>query len=364
MSTVCLTMIVKDEAHVIERCLSAVRPFVDSWLIVDTGSSDGTQEVVRQLLDGVPGELVERPWRDFGHNRTEALELARSRADYSLIIDADEVFTAPEGFIWPDLTDDVYSLRHVVGSTTYWVQKLVANRLLWRYEGVLHEYLETPGGAAPTELRGPSIVGHYDGGRSQGLTTVQKYARDAETLEKAVAAEPDNTRYQYYLARSYRDSEQWGKALVAFRRRVTMGGFDEEIYDSLHTIGIMHEMIGSPPETVMAAYLAAYENRPTRAEPLCSLARYLRMQERYALAKMFASQAAAMTRPDDVLFVDDSVYEWRAADEFAVAAYWSGDYEASAKAGRELLASERVPVDERKRVQANLDFAETKLSQR
>lgn len=32
-----LCMIVKDEAHVIERCLTSVRPYVDAWLLVDTG---------------------------------------------------------------------------------------------------------------------------------------------------------------------------------------------------------------------------------------------------------------------------------------------------------------------------------------
>jgi glycosyltransferase involved in cell wall biosynthesis len=71
-------MIVKDEAHVIERCLRSVLPFVDWWVVADTGSSDGTQDLVRSTLAALPGELVERPWVDFGHNRQEVLELARS----------------------------------------------------------------------------------------------------------------------------------------------------------------------------------------------------------------------------------------------------------------------------------------------
>ena len=67
--TVCLNMIVKDEAHIIQRCLASVKPLIDSWLIVDTGSTDGTQTVIREILHDVPGEIVERPWVNFAHNR-------------------------------------------------------------------------------------------------------------------------------------------------------------------------------------------------------------------------------------------------------------------------------------------------------
>ena len=89
--TICLNMIVKNESHVIARCLSAARPLVDAWCIVDTGSSDGTQARVRELMVGLPGTLHERPWRDFGHNRSEALELARAQGcDNLLILDPDE----------------------------------------------------------------------------------------------------------------------------------------------------------------------------------------------------------------------------------------------------------------------------------
>ena len=79
----CLSMIVRNEAPVILRCLASVLPLIDSWAIVDTGSTDGTQILIRDRLKALPGELYERPWRDFASNRTEALDLARGRGDYA-----------------------------------------------------------------------------------------------------------------------------------------------------------------------------------------------------------------------------------------------------------------------------------------
>ena len=80
--TICLNMIIKDEAPVIRRCLESVKPFIDRWVIVDTGSTDNTRELVREIMAGLPGELHERPWKNFGHNRNEALSLAARSGDY------------------------------------------------------------------------------------------------------------------------------------------------------------------------------------------------------------------------------------------------------------------------------------------
>ena len=90
--TLCLNMIVRNEAHIVHEVLDAVGPYISSWVIVDTGSEDGTQDVIRGHMAslGIPGELYERPWRNFGHNRSEALKLAQGHADYIWVIDADD----------------------------------------------------------------------------------------------------------------------------------------------------------------------------------------------------------------------------------------------------------------------------------
>ena len=356
MSTVCLCMIVKNEAHIIRRCLDSVRPFIDHWLIVDTGSTDGTQNLIREHLRDLPGELFERPWKNFGHNRSEALELARDRADYFFVIDADEVLQLPPDYRRPPLHAESYTLDVEFGGINYGRVCLLRSQLPWRYVGVLHEY---PDCGHPVErplLAGPTVQVHTDGGRSQ-IDTATKYARDAEVLEGALGDEPDNARYVFYLAQSYRDSGQPEKALAAYERRAAMGGWVEEAWYSLYAAARLAETLGHSPENVTYRYLQAYQCRPQRAEALCALARYQRLLGQYALGRLFAERAMNTPMTDDILFVNRADYLWSAADEYAVSSYWTGDCEDSRRVCESLLAGAHLPAAERQRVEDNHRFA-------
>src|SRR5215468_4337198 len=132
---ICLSMIVKNESAVIERCLRSVKPFVNAWAISDTGSSDGTQEIVRRVMGDLPGELIERPWSDFATNRNHALELARRHGDYALIIDADDMLETDAGFTWGALDAPGYLVEFVYGKTRFRRTALARLDAGWRWEG-------------------------------------------------------------------------------------------------------------------------------------------------------------------------------------------------------------------------------------
>jgi hypothetical protein len=351
---ICLNMIVKNESKVIARCLASTRPFIDTWVIVDTGSTDGTQDIIRSCLPDLPGELYERPWRNFGANRTEALQFARDRADYTLIIDADEVLSAAPGFEPAQLELDAYQLRTELGELAYYRTQLVRSSLPWRYEAVLHEYLECDQPFTQGKLEGLVNRPSTDGARS---ADPQKYLKDAALLEEALKHEPKNTRYVFYLAQSYRDAGFAEAALKHYKRRVALGGWAEEVWYSMYQVARLSEVTEGPEQDVLAAYLGAYEFRPSRAEPLSSLARYFRLKSKFALSHLFARQAIALPLPDDLLFVDASVYAWRARDECSIAAYYLGKHEEALELTAALLADRRLPESERARVSANREFS-------
>src|SRR5262245_23912269 len=89
--TLCLCMMVCDESRVVGRSLRSVRAIIDYWVICDNGSADSTIVEILNTLSGIPGQLHRTAWVNFGHNRTRAIQLAKGKADYILIMDADMI---------------------------------------------------------------------------------------------------------------------------------------------------------------------------------------------------------------------------------------------------------------------------------
>lgn len=346
----CLNMIVKNEADVIERCLASVKPYIDSWCIVDTGSSDGTQAIIRNALSDLPGELHERPWKDFGHNRTEALELARDKAEYLLFIDADEVLV---GKALPALTAQAYAIPVRYGEFSYDRTCIVRTDLPWRWDGVLHEYLEVGQPFTKARIEDFEIVVRQDGARSKDP---EKFQKDAAILEHALRNDPNNARIVFYFAQSLRDAGDLRRAYECYERRSNMGGWDEEVWYAKYEMGRLTERMGDSPERVRSLYLDAFQFRPTRAEPLYELARYHRGRAEWALAYLFAKAAAAIPRPNDILFLDESVYRWRVLDELGIAGFWAGHKEDGRAALKRILLEDLAPRSERERMENNLWF--------
>ncbi|MEM2159468.1 MAG: glycosyltransferase family 2 protein [Candidatus Nitrosotenuis sp.] len=345
----------KNESAVIERCLNSLKSFIHHWVIVDTGSTDGTQDIIRRTLSSIPGELYERPWVNFGFNRTEALLLSKGKGDYVFVIDADEYLELPSNFN-ANLTADRYTLLVNFDGVSYHRACLLKNTIFWEYVGVLHEYVDAKIPFTETFLPGPTIIVKTDGFRSTSMSQQEKFAKDAEVLEQALVLEPNNSRYMFYLAQSYRDSYQFEKAREMYLKRVALGGWQEEVWFSMFQAAIIADYLGMPEAVVLNELLLAYNFRPWRAETLVELARICRNKSLYSLAFLFSKQAHIMKKPDDKLFVDDACYEWRALDEYALACYWTGNFQVSIAMCDKLLVRD-LPESERIRIKNNRQFA-------
>ena len=238
--TICLTMIVKNEAHLILECFRHLDKYIkfDYWAINDNGSTDGTQKLIKDYFaeKGIPGELDETPWRDFAFNRTRAFEVAYKKTDYAFVWDADDEIYGD--FKMPtDLTRDHYKfIFGNEGGTRYSRCQLFNNHKRWHYVGVLHEYP-----ACLEDAEQPiDILGDYyfiSGRRGDRSKNPNKYLNDAQILEKAFneayeKKDPIYNRYCFYTAQSYNSCNHHEKSIEYYKKVLDLDNWVQERYVS------------------------------------------------------------------------------------------------------------------------------------
>ena len=143
-----LCMIVKNEAEGLEKCLSTARPHVDEIVVIDTGSTDGTQDIARRYAD----VYEEIEWPDsFAAARNHSLELATR--DFIIILDGDEFLPDPLHWrrIRKALAENVACLRmpvrnllpegQLIAADRMWQERVFRNAPEIRYEGRVHNQL-------------------------------------------------------------------------------------------------------------------------------------------------------------------------------------------------------------------------------
>jgi glycosyltransferase involved in cell wall biosynthesis len=342
MPAICLNMIVRNEAAVIGRCLESVRPFISSWAISDTGSTDGTPEIIWASLAGIPGELSKHQWMDFSYNRNLALERAMGKADYILLIDADMVLnveTIANGHSLENLTEDAYFIRFS-GAMDYSVIRLISTKHRWEYKGAVHEYISSTSSSAPVILSGVSITHHED-----GSARADKFEREIRLLTAEFEKEPDNPRTVFYLAQSYRDAGKPHEAMQLYERRVGMRGWDEETWYSLYQLGRLQEAILGDFRIGYFTLLQAYQIRPTRLEPIYPIVRFFNEHKQYHLAYNLARLITEVGYPPDILFVERPIYEYLLAYEYAICCHQTGRTEESIRIIQLLELEGKIPLD-------------------
>jgi glycosyltransferase involved in cell wall biosynthesis len=359
-NTICLNMIVKNEKDVIKRSLSSVKNFIDYWVIVDTGSTDGTQKIIKEFMKDIPGELYEREWVDFAFNRNQALSLAKNKADYVLFLDADDQLVFEKDFKKPKLDLDFYLIKIKHGSLEHFRTHLVKNSLNWKWEGVIHEAITSSQSQTYGNILNVFNLISTDGARSKDP---HKFEKDALVLEKAISKDPDNRRYMFYLAQSYRDAGKYKLAIKNYEKRVAMGGWDQEIFWSLYQIAKMQQILQLDPSVFISSFFKAFVYRDSRVEPLYYVINYYRMHNNYSLGYYFAKLAVSIPYPKDILFVEDWIYKYGILLELSICAYWIEKYEESKAISEKILKISDLPQNVRTVVENNLKFAIQKIGQ-
>lgn len=354
----CLNMIVRNEEAILERCLWSHVGVIDCFVIHDTGSTDQTLSVIERfsLDSGIPGQVTHGRFHDFSQARNEALDAARKSDqdfDYLLLADADMQLQVTNPFWRDELVDDVHRLiqRTVAGGLEYEYTRLVLRSSPYRYVGLTHEFIST--GKTPSVVNGLMYLDHQS-----GSSRVEKHERDARLLEQAVAENPDESRWWFYLGNTYLEMGRLSDAMEAYRRRLDFPNFIDERFMSAYRLGLCLDGMGSHSEAYVHM-LGVFDEYPHRAESLWWCAQQAQNKGLHRLAHVLASRGKTIPRPPPALFVESSVYDWRLDDIIAVSLYWMGEYEQSIMLCQELL--DVVPDSQRPRIEANIQEGRDRL---
>jgi glycosyltransferase involved in cell wall biosynthesis len=329
---ICLNMIVKNESKIITRLLESVYKLIDSYIICDTGSTDDTKEIIETFLNerNIQGKIIHEPFQNFGYNRAFALKACENQpnADYILLLDADMRLQlngelTVEKFK-TSLKDDLYYIFQGNEFSYYKNVRIVKNNLTLSYWGVTHEYVSVPPNTNYKFTQfDKSIIFIYDVG--DGGSKTNKYERDIQLLTNGLIETPDNDRYLFYLANSYRDTHQYAQAIETYLRRIKVGGWFEEVWQCHYSIGRCAMAIGKP-ELAIYHWLQGYNVFPQRLENIYEIIHHYRNDCKYHLAYQYYCIADGERKGHnqslDFLFLEKDVYDWKLDYEMTIIAYY------------------------------------------
>lgn len=338
--SICLNMIVKNEAHIIEETLESIAPYITDYVIVDTGSTDNTITVISNYFNNkhIQGSIFVEEFRNFEYARSIALKHAvqTSKSEYIWIIDADDILCNTPVFPSP-MNLDCYLLQYGDGFT-YLRCQLFKNhtKYNWHYVGWVHEYPES-------DIKGKTegiITGCYVESRRLGdrSKNPNKYLSDALLLEESYRQNP-NSRDLFYCGNSYFDHVSMADtfkddstydnnaekyltlAKEKYEKRITINEFAEEKFYSYLRLGEAVEKLGMPWSEAEKVYLEGYNFFPARASEAIYriMMHYIRLED-WENAHKFGRMAINTPFPANCrLFIHKNIYEYSFSLEFAVA---------------------------------------------
>ena len=306
-------LIVRNEEGTLARCLSSIRDHVDEIVVVDTGSTDRTEQVAREFTD----RIFHCTWRrDFAQARQYAFD--RASGDWVFWLDADDVVVNANRIRHsvesaPAETKALY-WKYVVGrdefgnsTCEFWRERCVRNEGQFRWVGRVHEVL-VPRTACATARVDDVVVMHYrepkpDRPKSRNLDILHE-----EYLRSRRRPSP---RLLLCLANEYADAGETALAIEFLRKYTQISTWNDERYLALLKLARLLREKSQFGEAVDAA-LQAVKTMPFWANAYFSLAETYYFQRDWGRVAHWAEIGMRLSPPDTVCIVNprESQYDW------------------------------------------------------
>jgi predicted O-methyltransferase YrrM len=235
---ICFTMIVKNAGPLLAKVLTENLPIIDRWCILDTGSTDGTQDIIRSILKNKKGKLYEEPFVNFKVSRNRCLELAGNTCKFILMVDDTYILKGNLrkflNEVRGDQFSDSFSLLIQSDDTEYYSNRIIKTTTGLRYIHIIHEVITNENNKNVTI---PDRDAYIFDERAEYMETRTNNRKqfDLELLFKEVEEDPDDPRALYYIAQTYGCiGDELSKAkYFELRIRHPVEGYFQEKIDSL-----------------------------------------------------------------------------------------------------------------------------------
>jgi len=311
-----LCEIVGNESKIIERNVTSALPILDGISISYNGS-DNTHELIKAIGEKskLPVHLENYPWKNFEENRSQSFQALKrfieeqkweAKDVYGLLLDADMLLEIAPEFDKQQLTATHYNIWQYCPSYRHYNVRLVRCDLAWHAVSVTHEYW-----AADSQQGNECLTTLLINDVGDGCCKDNKFSRDIYLLTEGLKAEPNNIRYMFYLANSYRNFGESEKAIEVFRTRIERGGWSEEVWYAYYMIGSCYESLRDAAKTQsvelerMAIALEKEANDQPNTDDAQRKANRLRCRAKRKKTKAKEKEEEATRRKND-----------------AIAAYW------------------------------------------
>ena len=365
MPKLILNTIVKDEAHCILIMLESAAKISDAIVIADTGSTDGTQEIIKKFGEdnNIPTYVFERPFDDFEKSRNFGMEKARDVVNelgwnpndcWTWWCDADETIVVDPKFDKNQFNKDLFMINTYIGQMKYTRNTFAKVSKPFRFYGPVHEFIVCDDQNITSGLAENIHVDVKMIGKSWQGDIAEKYASHSYKLEAYINKNRQDPRWIFYTAQSWHDAasikdnkeeneERLRRSMKYYRERVSRtDGYVEEIFYAQYRIGTIMRILEEPWHLTHMELLKAYQIEPLRGESIkVIIDHYLQMGD-WNMAYLYTKFAKTTFHgknpyPTRLLFVDEATYIWRFAEAHAAASFYTGRMDEAKQTYQEIV---------------------------
>ena len=318
----------------------------DIICVADTGSTDGTPELMRQLGVQVTDVRI-MPWRfDLAFN--VAMSLLPDNIDICIRLDTDERLVKG----WRDALETAWKPETTRLRYPYvwnwnadgtpgrsWYGDRIHNRVGYYWMGHTHEGLTS---------RLPEVHTFTDDFQIHHFPDPKSKSGDLSLLEESVREWPHDARIKAYLGREYAYQKIWDKCAATYKEFLGMS------YDTVERCQALTTLAQAEPENKLFWLKQAAYEVPTHREPLVALAQHYYEAADWKNCYDYAHRALNVTKHPMDYTCTPEAWGWQPHDLLSIAAWNLKLYDESLEQAK--LALDKLPND--KRLQDNMKLIE------